>query len=315
MISEPLAAIDLGTNTARLLIGRVEDGTIVRQRVMRQITRLGGGFCRDHGISPEARQRTVAAMHEFAEAIREHGVRHVRAVATSAVRDAANGDDFCREVREATGISLETIGGDLEGELTLRGVLAGLDSRPDYLLVFDVGGGSTEYTLARGDEILFTRSLPLGVVRLTEGKVTPAAMEEKVDRELRALLEEMRQAGVLQLAGRAVLVGTAGTATTLAAISQRLLDYDYRKINNHLLPLGEIDAIFNRLLPLSPAERLARTAGLEKGREDLIIAGTILTKRTMVLFGIDTLKVCDFSLLEGVLMALHDAVNPAVKPF
>jgi exopolyphosphatase/guanosine-5'-triphosphate,3'-diphosphate pyrophosphatase len=140
-------------------------------------------------------------------------------------------------------------------------------------------------------------------------------MEEKVDRELGGLLEEMGRAGVLQLTKGAVLVGTAGTATTLAAVSQRLVDYDYRKINNHLLPLEEIEAIFKRLLPLSPTERLARIVGLEKGREDLIVAGTILTMRTMILFGIDTLKVCDFSLLEGVLLALHDDVSPRVKPF
>lgn len=315
MSSEQLAAIDLGTNTARLLIGSVEEGVVTRQLVMRRITRLGGGFCREKGISPAARERTVSAMHEFAAAIREQGVNHVRAVATSAVRDAANGAEFCHQVLDETSIALETISGEDEGKLTLRGVLSGLDSRPEYLLVFDVGGGSTEYTLARGDEILFTRSLPLGVVRLTEGKVTPAAMEEKVDRELQALLEEMRSSGLLHLTAGAVLVGTAGTATTLAAISRKLLDYDYRKINNHVIPLKEIEAIFTNLLPLSPSERLEQIIGLEKGREDLIVAGIILTLRTMKLFQLPCLKVSDFSLLEGVLMDLHDTVSRSVKPF
>ncbi len=315
MSSELLGAIDLGTNTARLLIGRVENGTIVREQVIRRITRLGGGFCRENGIAPEARQRTLSAMREFAEAISRHGVKHVKAVATSAVRDAANGADFCREVRESTSISLETISGEQEGRLTLRGVLSGLDSHPDYILVFDIGGGSTEYTLAQGDEILFTRSLPLGVVRLTEGKVTSDAIEEKVDRELGALIDEMQSTGVLHLARKSVLIGTAGTATTLAAISQGLVDYDYRKINNHVIPLDEIRSIYARLLPLSPAERLSRIAGLEQGREDLIVAGTILTMKTMVMFGIPFLKVSDFSLLEGVLTDLHDTVCLTVKPF
>lgn len=310
MSQETLAAIDLGTNTARLLIGRVDAGRIDRQLVMRRITRLGGGFCRENGITVEARERTVAAMQDFASAIRSSGVKCVKAVATSAVRDATNGADFCREVRESTGIELETISGELEGKLTLRGVLSGLDRQPEYLLVFDVGGGSTEYTLARGDEILFTRSLPLGVIRLTEGKVTPAAMEEKVDRELRLLLDQMESMGLLDLAKRAVLVGTAGTATTLAAISQKLVDYDYRKINNHVMSLQEIESIFARLLPLAPQERLAQVAGLEKGREDLIVAGTILTRQTMKLFGLPSLKVSDFSLLEGVLLALNDTVCP-----
>lgn len=311
MSTELLAAIDLGTNTARLLIGTVENGMIIRYLVMRRITRLGGGFCREKGIAAEARQRTLAAMHEFAAAIAENGVRHVKAVATSAVRDASNGADFCRDVLESTGIALETISGELEGRLTLRGVLSGLDQEPELMFVFDVGGGSTEYTLARGDDLIFTRSIPLGVVRLTEGKITADAMEEKVDRELNLLIDEMRAAGVLHLVDRAVLIGTAGTATTLAAISQRLVDYDYRKINNHIIPLQEIESIFSRLLPLSPDERLARIPGLEKGREDLIIAGTILTMRTMVLFGRHSLKVSDFSLLEGVLISLNDAVSMA----
>lgn len=315
MKSETLAAIDLGTNTARLLIGRVENGSIVRDLVMRRITRLGGGFTRKKGISLEAWERTITVMHEFSGALRAHGVKHVKAVATSAVRDGANGADFCREVLESTAIPLETISGESEGRLTLRGVLSGLDERPESLLVFDVGGGSTEYTLARGDAILFTSSLPLGVVRLTEGKVTPGAMEEKVDRELRALLNDMQSIGTLQIARKSVLIGTAGTATTLAAISQGLSDYDYRKINNHVMSLTEIEAIYDRLLPLAPEERLSRIAGLEKGREDLIVAGTILTMRTMVQFGINSLKVSDFSLLEGVLMDLHDTVSKAVKPF
>jgi len=313
MRGELIAAIDLGTNTARLLIGRVEEGTICRELVMRRITRLGGGFCRQEGIAVAAWERSLAAMQEFAAAIKTNGVKQVMAVATSAVRDAANGADFCEAVRSSTGIGLEVISGKREGELTLRGVLSGLDRMPEYLLVFDVGGGSTEYTLARGGEVLFSKSLPLGVVRLTEGKGSPAAMEEKVDRELLKLMEEMRGAGVLHLAGGAEMVGTAGTATSLAAISQQLTDYDYRKINNHVITLEEIEAIFARLLPLTPEERLKRIAGLEKGREDLIVAGTILTMRTMSLFGIHRLKVSDFSLLEGVLMALNDSLGDECK--
>lgn len=311
MSTEFLAAIDLGTNTARLLIGTVENGRIARHLLIRRITRLGGGFSRENGIAAEARERTLAAMHEFAAEIEANGVRHVKAVATSAVRDACNGADFCLDVLESTGISLETISGELEGRLTLRGVLSGLDLDPELMLVFDVGGGSTEYTLARGGDLLFTQSIPLGVVRLTEGKVTPGAMKEKVDRELTLLIDQMQGAGVLHLVASSVLIGTAGTATTLAAISQGLVDYDYRRINNHVMTLEEIESIFARLLPLSPDERLDRIPGLEKGREDLIVAGTILTMRTMALFGLHSLKVSDFSLLEGVLISLSDAVSGA----
>jgi exopolyphosphatase/guanosine-5'-triphosphate,3'-diphosphate pyrophosphatase len=199
---------------------------------------------------------------------------------------------------------LDVIDGDEEGHLTLRGVLAGIDEQPASLFVFDVGGGSTEYTLSLGETTLFTRSLPLGVVRLTEGKGAIVAMTDKIDRELGALRGDMEGERLLHHLDRAVLVGTAGTATTLAAISMGMVDYDYRLVNNHVLTRTEINSIFQRLLPLSPAERLT-VPGMGKGREDLIIAGCLLTLRTMDLFGFDRMKVSDFGLLEGVLLSVQ----------
>lgn len=310
-----LASIDLGTNTARLLIASVENGVLTRHHVMRRITRLGGGFSKKYGISLEARDRTLIAIKEFAEAIDSYQVKHVKGVATSAVRDAVNGEAFKRDVRDLTGIELETISGELEGKLTLRGVISGLDIMHESMIVFDVGGGSTEYTVANKGEILFTRSLPLGVVRLTEGKQSVDAMTEKIDKELGKLIREMKAAGAEKHLEGATLIGTAGTATTLAAISQSLIDYDYRRINNLVLQMDKIHEIFKRLLPLSPKERIEQIAGLEKGREDLIIAGTLLTMRSMELLGIPNLKVSDFGLLEGVLISLADSLSPGVKAF
>lgn len=296
------AAIDLGTNTARLLLGSVDTGKIERHHVSRRITRLGGGFSREKGISREAADRTVAAMKDFAATLAEFKVTALRAVATSAVRDAVNRAAFCREVRTASGIDLEVISGETEGRLTLLGVGSGLDVVPDTMLVFDVGGGSTEYTISKGDEILFSKSLPLGVVRLTEGKGTVAAMEEKIERELSALRTEMQSLGFLGCTQNATLLGTAGTATTLAAIDIGLADYDYSKVNNYILSKEAIDGILRRLLPLAPSERLRKITGLEAGREDLIIAGTLLTLKTIELFGFSTMKVSDFGLLEGLML-------------
>lgn len=299
-----IASIDLGTNTARLLVGNVADGKIERLHISRRITRLGGGFTREHGISKEAAARTIAAMEEFAVRLQEFEVSCLRAVATSAVRDAINREAFCRQVQAASGIELEIITGEDEGALTLRGVASGLDTRPELLLVFDVGGGSTEYTLARGEHILFSRSLPLGVVRLTEGKGSTAAMSDKIERELAILHHELKSACLDGLLPAATLVATAGTATTLAAIDLGLADYDYRKVNNHLLTATRVRSIFNRLLPLAPAARLQQITGLEEGREDLIIAGTLLIMKTLEMFAFPAMKVSDFGLLEGVLLDL-----------
>lgn len=300
-----IASIDLGTNTARLLIGSCVDGKIERLHVSRRITRLGGGFCRESGISPEAEDRTIAALNDFAADLLQFNVSKLKAVATSAVRDAANRVSFCKQVKDQTGINLEAISGDEEGKLTLKGVLNGLDIRPEILVVFDVGGGSTEYTIAQGDIILFTSSLPLGVVRLTEGKGSVAAMIDKIERELDALLLDLNSAGLVSLLAKATLVATAGTATTLAAIDLGLEDYDYRKVNNHTMSKAVIDSIFSRLLPLSNTQRL-EIAGMEAGREDLIIAGSLLTIKSMEKLGIESVKVSDFGLLEGVLLDLSE---------
>lgn len=298
------AAIDLGTNTARLLIGRRDiNGDLKHELLIRRITRLGGGFSRETGISPEAGERSIAALREFASHIKERDIKMVRAVATSAVRDAINRETFCQTVIAETGLDIEVIDGKTEGELTLKGVLSALDSQPENLLVFDVGGGSTEYSIAHKGVLRFCESLPLGVVRLTEGKVTIEAMSEKIERELVALKSEIERRNILQLVSGATAVGTAGTATTLASISMGMTDYDYRKVNNYSISIDEIESIFERLLPLSLQERL-KVPGLEKGREDLIIAGTLLTMQTLRIFGCPSLKVSDFGLLEGVLLSI-----------
>jgi len=285
-----------------LLIGYIEPSRSIRQvLIKRWITRLGGGFTREEGLVEDARERTVNALADFAEEMKRHGVTRVRAVATSAVRDAVNGASFCDEILEKTGIMIEVIDSRVEGLLTLQGVLAGIDDSSGGVLVFDIGGGSTEYILTLDGTPLFTESLPLGVVRLTEGKKDVASMVDKIFRELAILKSGLEKESFLELFKNVTLVGTAGTATTLAAISMKMTDYDYRRVNNYTLSIQEIRDIFAMLLPLTPGERL-RVTGLEKGREDLIIAGILVTLETMVMFGFAHLKVSDFGLLEGVLL-------------
>ncbi len=298
------AAIDLGTNTARLLIGTLNAaGAICPLLVKRAIIRLGGGFSKEQGISPEAWQRAVETLTEFALELQAYDVLAIRAVATSAVRDALNGPAFCHEILALTGIRLEVIDGEEEGLLTLQGVRSCLVTEHRHLLVQDIGGGSTEFTLASENKPLYTESLPLGVVRLTEGKVGNVAMIAKIDKELSGLHCRLEQKGWLDCLHDAELVATAGTATTLAAISLQMADYDYRKVNNHLLQRPEIQGIYAQLEPLSPKDRLA-VKGLEPGREDLIIAGILLTLRAMDLFGFKQLKVSDYGLLEGLFLSV-----------
>jgi len=301
-VNNRVAAIDFGTNTARLLIADLlKEGGFEPVCLEREIVRMGGGFSRQHGLSADAWQRGLSCLKRFSEIIAAHGDMRVRAVATSAVRDALNGADFQDMVLKETGIDLQVVDGITEGSLTLAGVLAGLDRSHQEILLFDVGGGSTEYTLARGGVARFVDSLPLGVVRLTEGKQTVDAMNRKIRKELEILYQKMGRSGC-QLHHETVLIGTAGTATTLAAITLEMDDYDYRKVNNLIVSREQIQAIYDRLLPLSPAERLC-VPGLEQGREDLIIAGMLITMQSMDLFGLKTMKVSDYGLLEGLVVS------------
>lgn len=301
-MSNLVAAIDFGTNTARLLIAdKHSDGSFEHVRIEREIVRMGGGFSREHGLSADAVQRGSRCLGRFSGILKGYGVSSLRAVATSAVRDAVNGGAFIEAMQRQTGITLKVIDGEREGALTLAGVIAGLDCQHDCLMVFDVGGGSTEYTLAHRGKADFIMSLPLGVVRLTEGKASPDEMSKKINKELDLLISGIKRSGNSENSEQTVLVGTAGTATTLAAIHMKMDSYDYRKVNNSLLTLDEIKRIYSMLLPLSIEERIA-IPGLEKGREDLIIAGSLVTIHTMERFGFTTLKVSDYGLLEGLIV-------------
>ncbi len=299
------AAIDLGTNTARLLIGDIDSGRLATICVEREIVRLGGNFTHDQGLSADAQQRAIHCLKRFSDIIKDYGAQRVRATATSAVRDAVNGLFFVEKVLSETGIELAVIDGDLEGRLTLKGVVSGLDQYHDNMLVLDIGGGSTEITISEQGQTVFVRSLPLGVVRLTEGFRNIQAIAGRISGLLKELKSEIDTAGI-SIKSDCIMIATAGTATTLAAIQMEMVDYDYRRVNNFMISRSEIAGIFERLLPLSPKER-TQIPGLEKGREDLIIAGISVLLNTMDLFGFAELKVSDYGLLEG--LALSDELS------
>ncbi len=295
------AAIDFGTNTARLLIADRTPAGIVPVRIEREIVRLGGGFSDEYGLSAEAQERGLACLGRFSALLRDYGVKQVRASATSAVRDAVNGSAFVEKVFQETGIHLAVIDGDEEARLTLAGVLSALDSEPKTLVVLDVGGGSTEFTVSSGGKPSFIKSMPIGVVRLTEGFRTNSEMSARVQSVITQLGEDISSAGIV-FSEEAELVGTAGTATTIAAIKLEMVEYDYRTVNNFTLNRDDIGTIFQRLSLLSPSERLS-VKGVEKGREDLIIAGLIIITSVMDRFGFPCFKVSDFGLLEGLALS------------
>lgn len=261
--------------------------------------------------------RGVASLIDFSSLIREHNVDQVRAVATSVVRESANGADFIRQVKAKTGLDVDVIDGGEEAALALKGVLSCVDLKTRNALVFDIGGGSTEYILSDCCT-LYSESLKLGVVHATETflKSDPPRKEEieslsaHVTERLQPFIDRMIAKGLKNNLppenSSITLIGTAGTITTLAAMDQGLDTYDPSRINNYVLSYGTIKRLFDMISPLPIRERRGLKA-LEGGREDLIVAGTVIVLRTMEMFGFDRMTVSDGGLLEGVMVDMFES--------
>lgn len=309
-----LASIDIGTNTFRLLISDLDDNGVLHPKLLkREITRLGGGFAADRALTEESMARGLSTLSAFSKLLREHGVKRVRAVATSVVREAENGRDFISLVKDKTGLDVEVIGGEEEASLALKGVLSCVNPKSRYALVFDIGGGSTEYILSDVNTPVYSESLKLGVVHATEAFLrSDPPKEDEIERISSHVVERLTpfkdNLANRELSDRLpprnsdiTLIGTAGTITTLAAMDQGLETYDPSRINNHILSYDTVKSLFNIMLPLTLSER-RRLKALEGGREDLIIAGTIIVLKTMEVFGFEKMLVSDGGLLEGVLV-------------
>jgi len=313
------ASIDIGTNTLRLLIAETSmgaDGRTVLSPILheRRITRLGGGYDEGRGISSDAMERTIAALEHFGKCIREAGgIKAVYATATSVVRRAVNRNALLEAARERAGIDITVISGKEEARLSHSGVISVLEPVPERLLVFDIGGGSTEYIAVNGESGLRAWTTEMGVVHLSEshlGADPPAkaelrAIEAEVGGVIDGLKAEMTADGAdpERLGGTsgATLVGTAGTITTLASLDLGLTEYDRDRVNNHRMTRATVRGIYERMCGLTHAERAALSP-LEEGRADLIIPGTAITLATMDGFGFDEIFVSDAGLLEGLII-------------
>ncbi|MGH7392433.1 MAG: hypothetical protein ACREM3_23700, partial [Candidatus Rokuibacteriota bacterium] len=271
-----LAGIDLGSNTVRLLV--VEVGDAGGWRVVDQdqrVTRLGEGLASSGRLGEAPMARTTVAIAEYVARAARAGARETRIIATSAVREAANGGDFVAALERATGARVDVVSGEDEARLTVRGIAAGLGRAAGSMLAFDIGGGSTEFTLARDGRVAAAVSLGLGVVPLAERYPFPGPVEGP---RYRALEREVRERLAAELppairrSGLADLVGTAGTVTTLAALDLGLAAYDAARVQGHRLARAAVVRLRDRLGALTVRER-GDLPCLEPGRADLIVPG------------------------------------------
>lgn len=301
-----LATIDLGTNTVRLLVVDVgRDRAWRTVHADQHVTRLGEGLAVTGALGETPMRRTRAVVTEYARRAQSLGATHVRIVATSAVREATNGAVFVATVEATTGERVDVISGEDEARLTVRGVVRGLGPLPGTMLTFDIGGGSTEYTLACHGAVTATVSLRLGVVPLAERFPFPAALDAV---RYRALMDDVAAQLARELPHAITerrpdhLVGTAGTVTTLAALDLGLGRYDAARVQGHRLDRTAVSRQLARLGALTVGERAALPC-LEPGRADLIIPGIAIVEATMDRFGIESLIVSDWGLREGMIDA------------
>lgn len=301
------AAIDSGSNTFRLLIAQPSDYTAPWQIIdyAYAITRLGEGLHHSGRLGEDGMDRAIATYREFAELLAKHNIaaERVFAAATAAVREASNGAEFCARVKAETGLDIQIISGEEEARMSLNGACAVVDRDiRDDMLLFDIGGGSTEFIRAHAQKRIDDISRKLGVVRLVEAHLhsDPPSEEDyaALKQAANAHLAEVEAFWPDHKAPKH-LVGTAGTVTTLAATLLDLCPYDAEKINNFRISRDAFNTLRDRLLSLTHDERL-KIRTIEAGRSDLIIAGLAIIEAVMDRWNYDALISVDAGLLEGL---------------
>lgn len=296
-----VAVIDVGTNSARLLVAEVAGGTVSPIERRSRVTRLGRGVDLSGRLSAEAIEDACEAIRDYVALYKELGAEAVEAIATSAVRDAENGSAFIAELRERFALSARVLDGEEEARLTYLGATS--ERAPtEPTLVVDIGGGSTELIVGTGAEISFHASLQAGVVRHSERHINsdpPTAIElESLAGDVRGLIEAAVGPGVKAEAGIAV----AGTPTSLAAIEMELEPYDPTRVHGHTLSLSSIQRMLSRLASAPLAERV-KIPGLHPDRAPTIVAGVVILVETMRAFGLDRIEVSEHDILYGTAIA------------
>jgi exopolyphosphatase/guanosine-5'-triphosphate,3'-diphosphate pyrophosphatase len=313
-VSTRVAAVDIGTNSTRLLVADVDGADAPLRTLDRRmtITRLGQGVDATHRLAPEAIERTVTVLREYRDVIDKLGAQRVRAAATSASRDASNRADFFDVARDALGgVDLELIPGDEEARLSFVGATTGLKEPAPYLVV-DIGGGSTEFVVGT-DAPEGLLSVDTGCVRLTEQFLhgdppRPEELSQAVSVVRDHLLDVARELPGVRDAR--TLVGLAGTITTVAAIEMGLAEYDPERIHHFRLTRAAAEDVF-RTLATETLEQRRHNPGLDPDRADVIVGGAVVLVSILRAFEFDEVLVSEADILDGLVRSqLGDPREP-----
>jgi exopolyphosphatase / guanosine-5'-triphosphate,3'-diphosphate pyrophosphatase len=293
-----VAVVDLGTNSTRLLVADVENGDVKELDRRLEITRLGEGVDARGQLLPEAVARVRNVLVDYRRAAEEHGVERTLAFATSAVRDAENGEAFLGELEWSYGFTTQLLTGHEEALLTFRGVSTGRKVE-DETLVIDVGGGSTELILGGPDGVSFHESYDLGCVRLSERFPGDPEAAAAYVRETLAAVEFAPRAAV----------GVAGTITQLATLDLGLEREEPNVVHGHRLTGAAVAALLEQLAAM-PVDEIRRLRGMHPERAPVIVAGTVVVLETLRLFRLDQLDVSERDIMHGAALAAAELPAP-----
>jgi exopolyphosphatase/guanosine-5'-triphosphate,3'-diphosphate pyrophosphatase len=298
-----VASVDLGTNSTRLLVADVEGERL--EEVVRKltITRLGEGVDERRRLLPVPIARVRNCLSEYRRELEELGATRTLAIATSAVRDAENGEAFLGEIEWSYGFTTRLLRGEEEAAMMYRGVTAGRPVVEDTLLV-DIGGGSTELVLGSDGGPAASASLDVGCVRVSERFLST---DPPTRQEIDAAAAFVRS--ILPRYDARHAVGVAGTVTTLATLDLGLDEYDPERTHGHRIPLASVERELERLAAMTLAERL-EVPGIEPGRAPVIVAGLVVLREIMKAYGLEEIEVSERDILHGAAYAAAELPEP-----
>jgi exopolyphosphatase/guanosine-5'-triphosphate,3'-diphosphate pyrophosphatase len=295
------ATIDIGTNTALLLIAELHDGQLVTLQDIAEVTGLGRGIAQRGTLHPENAQAALRLLAHYAEQCQIAGVEKLAVIGTASLRDASDGPQFQAEASNILGVPVEIISGDEEARLAALAIAKAFPEEGQRVC-FDIGGGSTELILLSGTQILGKHSYPIGSVKLTERFLQgdPPSQDELQQLLVgaHAALQPLPFSGFVWTQPQQ-LIGTAGTVTTLCAMCHHVAPYDPARIHKALLQKSQLRALFDKMSQMTIAER-ATLVGLDHRRADVIVAGAAIVLAILETLSAEALTVSDHGLRHGL---------------
>jgi exopolyphosphatase/guanosine-5'-triphosphate,3'-diphosphate pyrophosphatase len=301
-----VGVVDLGTNTTRVLVADVEDGRVLELERRTKVTRLGEGVDSTGRLADGAIERVAATLTDYKALLDELRPGRTIALATSATRDASNGDEFRQMLHDRFGLDAHIIPGDEEARLTFLGATAARSPGDGPFVVVDIGGGSTEYVIGTpGTDPTFRVSTQAGSVRQTERHLHEDPPSDEDLLTLRAAIRSILEDGIPRDERSKIRSGiaVAGTATSLASIDQKLVRYDSEKVDGYGLLVEAVDRMLAELAAIPLTERREVT-GLHPDRAPTIIAGAAILLESMQLFRLGTIEVSEADILHGAALDL-----------